>query len=153
MLCWHIMKFGIYMWTGRACVKLFFEIQNLVSQVRCVSLGPLLWTMCILVFFYCGGRSNGLITRKLGFKNLEFLSSHLERSSAILSLFLSLIELPVVEKSLTSVFAFLFLSSPNMLSKGIFFVCGNQNGLTKAPRNHLIILNDSSGDPLKKIFI
>ena len=55
VLCWHIMKFGIYMWTGRACVKFFFEIQNLVSQVPCVSFGLLLWTMCISVFFYCGG--------------------------------------------------------------------------------------------------
>ena len=67
--------------------------------------------------------------------------------------FLSLNDLLVVEKSLPSVFAFLFLSCPNMLSKGFFFVCGNQNGLTTAPRNHLFILNDSSGDPLKKIFI
>ena len=93
VLCWHIMKFGIYMWTGRAsgeCVKFFFEIQNLVSQVRCVSFGLLLWTMCISVFFYCGGcrgRSNGLITRKLGFKYLTCLSSPLEGASAILSFF------------------------------------------------------------------
>ena len=100
MLGWHIMKFGIYMWTGRACVKFFFEIQNLVSQVRCVSFGLLLWTMCISVFFYCGGRSNGLITRKLGFKYLHCFLDSLRTVIRNTFAFLSLNDLLVVEKSL-----------------------------------------------------
>ena len=125
VLCWHIMKFGIYMWTGRACVKFFFEIQNLVSQVPCVSFGLLLWTMCISVFFYCGGcggRSNGLITRKLVCKYLFiFFIKSLRRDISNTFAFLSLIELLFVEKSLPSLFAFLFLSCPNMLSKVILY--------------------------------
>ena len=56
VLCWHIMKFGIYMWTGRACVNFFWNPKSGLA-IALVSLGPLLWTMYILVFFYCGGRS------------------------------------------------------------------------------------------------
>ena len=38
---WHL-----YVDWTRMC-QIFFDIQSLVSQVRCVSFGLLLWTMCI----------------------------------------------------------------------------------------------------------
>ena len=79
---WHL-----YVDWTRMC-QIFFDIQSLVSQVRCVSFGLLLWTMCIS--FYCGGcggRSNGLIVRKLDFKYIAFLLSHSEVASALHSLF------------------------------------------------------------------